>query len=296
MVMSKNNVGFDHLDRAGRLTAKAAYSPKAMTYAVLSLLCLAAWLVQFLMTQSVAEAVSMPGSAYFREFAGIDMPPLIERLLALCLTPANQPGETLLEFLTLTLMWFLMALAMMLPSAAPLIRTYCDIAETAKSSAKAVVHPLWLVAGYLLVWLVAAIIFAAAGWLAAKFGGAGTSLAPVPATASAAVLALAGLYQFSSLKEACLTKCRNPFTTLFANWSAERPAIIHLGIRQGLWCLGCCWALMLVMLAVGIMNIFWMLLLCIYTIIEKTGNRKILPRVAGILLLVWALAVLLFSI
>ena len=101
-----------------------------------------------------------------------------------------------------------------------------------------------------------------------------------------------GAYQFSGLKEACLKKCRNPFTTLFANWSVKPSRIFALGLRQGAWCLGCCWALMLVMFAVGLMNVFWMALLAMFTVVVKQVTSRLPTYLAGGLFLVWALALM----
>ncbi len=120
-------------------------------------------------------------------------------------------------------------------------------------------------------------------------------LDPAVGIAGALALLIAGLYQFSGLKEACLTKCRNPFSILFANWSAKPMRIFRLGLEQGVWCLGCCWALMLVMFAVGAMNVFWMALIGLFTLIEKQTAGRIPTRVAGAILLVWAIALLLVS-
>ncbi len=104
-----------------------------------------------------------------------------------------------------------------------------------------------------------------------------------------------GAYQFSHLKQACLEKCRNPFATLFARWTTSRQGIFRLGVQQGVWCLGCCWALMLVMFAVGMMNMFWMALIGLFTLIEKQTAGRLPTRVAGAILLVWAVALLVVS-
>ena len=113
--------------------------------------------------------------------------------------------------------------------------------------------------------------------------------------AGAVALALAGLYQFSGLKEACLKKCRRPFTILFSRWSTRTPAVYRLGVEQGVWCIGCCWALMLVMFAVGLMNLFWMALIAVFALVEKQGRGHAASRIAGVILLVWSLALLVLS-
>ncbi|RUW96244.1 DUF2182 domain-containing protein, partial [Mesorhizobium sp. M8A.F.Ca.ET.023.01.1.1] len=107
---------------------------------------------------------------------------------------------------------------------------------------------------------------------------------------------VAGLYQFSGLKEACRKKCRNPFSILFSNWSTSAARVFRLGVAQGIWCLGCCWALMLVMFAVGVMNVFWMALIGVFTLIEKQTAGSLPTRLAGAILLVWAAALLVVSL
>jgi predicted metal-binding membrane protein len=120
-------------------------------------------------------------------------------------------------------------------------------------------------------------------------------LDPAVGIAGSLALLVAGLYQFSGLKKACLDKCKNPFSILFANWSARPLRIFRLGMEQGIWCLGCCWALMLVMFAVGVMNIFWMALIGLFTLIEKQASNRLPTRLAGAILLVWAAALLVVS-
>ena len=293
--MENSRLDFHHLDRIGKLTVRAVLSPRIITYGATTLLIAGAWFILIAMAAIASPEQTGPGSIVLRWIPDIGAPPLLDELLALCLQPASYDASSFTAVGALALMWFLMSLAMMLPAAAPLIRTYCEIADTAGASAKPVVHPLWLVAGYLIVWFVAAVCFAAVGLAAGALSGTGRGISPVAGPVAAVALLLAGLYQFSGLKEACLEKCRNPFSTLFGNWSDKTGDILMLGIRQGLWCLGCCWALMLVMFAVGIMNIFWMALLALFTAVEKTGRHGALSHIAGSILLVWAFAVLLIS-
>ena len=189
-----------------------------------------------------------------------------------------------------------MAIAVMLPSAAPMIRTYCEIADTARIKGEPVVHPLVLVAGYLGVWLAASAMFAVLTLVSHAFASPSELLDPAIGVAGALALLIAGLYQFSSIKEACLKKCKNPFSILFSNWSARPVRIFRLGVAQGIWCLGCCWALMLVMFAVGVMNVFWMALIGLFTLIEKQTASRVPTRLAGAILLVWAAALLVVSL
>ncbi len=289
---------FSHLDRAGRATASLARNPRLAVTLSVGVSVLLAWLVLAAMAIRGAEsrlAGGAPGDALLRNLPRLPLPDFLDRLFNLCLAPAPLAGSMGMQALALILMWFLMAVAAMLPSAAPMIRTYCEIADTARIKGEPVVHPLVLVAGYLSTWLVASALFAALTLAIYPFAAQGQMLDPVVGLAGAAALLVAGLYQFSGLKQACLKKCRNPFSVLFANWSTRPQRIFRLGMEQGIWCLGCCWALMLVMFAVGAMNIFWMALIGLFTLIEKQTQGRMASRLAGAILLVWAAALLLGS-
>lgn len=162
--------------------------------------------------------------------------------------------------------WTIMMVAMMLPSAAPLVLLYARGA-----SARGTID---LVAGYLLVW-------AAAG-LPAYIGGRFMPMAWSPL-----VLAVAGIYQFTPVKQSCLTKCRAPVDFLMHHW--DRSAF-RLGLEHGLWCLGCCWTLMAVLVLVGMMGMSWVVGLTIVVAMEKLTKRGILiSRLTGATLLVLAI-------
>jgi predicted metal-binding membrane protein len=284
---------FDRLDASGRAIARIAVRPAFPVGVVVGLAVVLAWAVLVAMAGMSAEIAPGevgPGAELLRHLPRLPVPAFVERFFQLCLSPAG--AGTTEYLLALVAMWFLMAVAMMLPSAAPMIRTYCEIADTAAARSEPVVHPLVLVAGYLATWLLASLAFAA---LAFAIGGMAGSGGPLPLAAGGLALALAGAYQFSGLKEACLEKCRNPFAILFSRWSTAPSSVFRLGVEQGLWCLGCCWALMLVMFAVGLSNLFWMALLGLLAFVEKLAGTSVLTRATGVILLVWAGALLVVS-
>ncbi|TPI63120.1 DUF2182 domain-containing protein [Mesorhizobium sp. B3-1-7] len=295
--MSGEQHDFSHLDRAGRATAGVARSPRRAVMLTIGMGVALAWLLLGAMAIRGAESspAGVPGDMLLKNLPTLPLPSILDRFFALCLAPAPLAGPAGLQASALVLMWFLMAVATMLPSAAPLIRTYCEIADTARIKGEPAVHPLVLVAGYLTTWLGASVGFTLLTLAIYAFAGSGRMLDPAIGIAGAAALLVAGLYQFSGLKQACLEKCRNPFSILFANWSAKPARIFRLGLEQGAWCLGCCWALMLVMFAVGAMNVFWMALIGLFTLIEKQITGRVVSRVAGAILLVWAAALLLVS-
>jgi predicted metal-binding membrane protein len=182
-------------------------------------------------------------------------------------------------------MWTAMVLAMMLPSAAPMLLTYAEIADTAARKGEHVVSPLVLAAGYTTAWLVFAAIATLGQLLLAHAVPLGNHSGAVSGLLSGATFIVTGLYQFSTLKHACLTQCRQPFPFFFTNWTTAPRGVFRLGLKQGLYCVGCCWAMMLLMLAVGVMNVLWMAGLGIVMTLEKMGSGERLSRVVGAALL-----------
>jgi predicted metal-binding membrane protein len=179
-------------------------------------------------------------------------------------------------------MWCAMALAMMLPTAAPMILTYAEIAETAARKGEPVASPLILTAGYVAVWLATAAVLAALQLILARLSLLDPAMRSASPLFSGAVFIAAGAYQFSALKHACVTQCQHPLPFFFANWTAEPRGVLRLGLRQGLYCLGCCWAMMLLMFAVGVMNVVWMAALGAVMTVEKIGTTTRFSRALGV--------------
>jgi predicted metal-binding membrane protein len=203
-------------------------------------------------------------------------------LFATLCRPSPGGAPSAIGVVTVASMWAAMTLAMMLPSAAPMILTYAEIADTAARKSEPVVSPFALAAGYCAVWLG----FAALATLA-QLGLTRVSLLDAGLTSasgllSGAILIGAGFYQFSGLKHACLRQCRSPFPFFFTNWATTPRGVFRLGLKQGLFCVGCCWAMMLVMFTVGIMNVVWMAALGIVMTIEKIGSGKRFSHAIGV--------------
>jgi len=175
--------------------------------------------------------------------------------------------------------WTLMTIAMMLPTSSPMILLFQRMVS-ARPGANGLVA--LLIVGYLWVW----IAFGAVVYLlsrAVQSVVAGVPWAVEHAWVGGAVILLgAGLFQFSSLKYACLDKCRSPMSFLVERWRGARPAkeALRLGIDHGIYCVGCCWSLMLVMMAVGTSSLAWMLGLALVMAVEKNfswGRRLSAP-------------------
>ncbi len=191
---------------------------------------------------------------------------------------------------TAFLMWSLMALAMMAPTAFPAFRTYQDLTHTSAANALSLAA---LIAGYLAVWVgfsssaaVLQVELAARGIVEAD--GHSTSIA-----LNGALLLVAGLYQFSPLKEACLSACQSPMTFFLGHWRPGVSGAFRLGLGLGAVCLGCCWALMLLAFVAGTMNLVFMGLAMVLMTLEKLPQigTKLSAPLGGFLLLAGATAI-----
>jgi predicted metal-binding membrane protein len=202
-------------------------------------------------------------------------------------------GSSLWLGLALSLLaWQAMTAAMMLPSSLPLIRLF---AQTSASQPRPHAAMGGFIGGYALVWTgFGAIAFLADALLHAMI--AAGPLRGQEWLIGGVVLALAGAFQFTSLKDACLRQCRHPGAFLLRHYARGARGGFRLGARHGAFCVGCCWALMLVMFAVGVANIIWMALLTALMVHEKTrplGARAV--PVSGVALLGAASITLLYS-
>jgi predicted metal-binding membrane protein len=180
--------------------------------------------------------------------------------------------------------WTLMMAAMMLPSVAPTASLY---ARTFRENRT--VRTAGLVAGYLAVWAVAGIPAYGLAWLAGWLTGKHPSAAHIMAVA---VFAVCGIYQLSSLKDRCLAHCRSPLGLLLHYGSYRgRSRDLRVGVHHGAFCLGCCWALMVILIAVGVMNVVAMIGLAALVLVEKAWRRgPAAGRVAGAAVLALAVA------
>lgn len=195
------------------------------------------------------------------------------------------PGGALHELPFFVAGWVLMLVAMMLPSELTYIGAFCSmLAARNRDGVVPARTVLCFVGGYGIAWLAYGVILGLTASLSGAairhvgFGAiAGSSAGPALA---GAVLVVAGAYQVSPLKQACLTHCRSPLAFFARHWQAGRAGAVAMGIRHGLVCVGCCWALMAVMFVVGTMNLTWMALLTLLMFAEKVlpqGQRLVLP-------------------
>ena len=174
-------------------------------------------------------------------------------------------------FAALTAMWVGMMAMMMLPTAWPWLRAFQRLAAPPRGTARAV-STLSFAAGYLTAWTFYAIAAAALQLLLSRSGSLSHDAALGPVS-SATILIVAGAFQFSAWKAACLRHCRNPLTFLLARWRNGPASGYGLGLSHGWYCVGCCWALMATGFAVGLTNVAWMLALAMIVFAEQVTPR-----------------------
>ncbi len=249
-------------------------------------------LVPLLLRQRVlllgALAVVVALSWAYLVWMAADMAVASGARLAHCAAMPGMTSSTAAYGFWLFVMWAVMAVAMMLPTALPLVLLFGQFWRGRHPGAAFGTPTALLVLGYLTAWFAFGAVAAAL-----QFGLEHASVVtPVmgklrSATAGGATLVGAGLFQLTPLKTACLTKCRSPLMFLMTRWRDGRRGAFVMGLDHGFYCLGCCWALMLVMFVAGVMNLAWMAALTVVMTLEKVVSRgDLLARGAGVALVV----------
>jgi predicted metal-binding membrane protein len=168
-------------------------------------------------------------------------------------------------------MWTVMMVGMMVPSASPMVLIYARVARQARARGKPFAATAWFAGGYLFAWTAFALVATTVQWALER----ALLLTPMMASASnvfgGALLVAAGLYQWTPLKYACLSQCQSPliFIQRHGGFRREPRASFRLGAEHGLYCIGCCWALMALLFVGGVMNVLWIAGIAILVLIEK---------------------------
>jgi predicted metal-binding membrane protein len=169
----------------------------------------------------------------------------------------------------LTVMWFGMMTAMMAPTVWPWVQSFHRF--SGRESRKGFRPTAEFVAGYLIAWLVYAIGAACLQLVLQRAGLLRHPTASMTSRLGAAVFVFAGLYQFAPIKRACLTHCRTPLGYFLRRWHDGPASGFRMGVSHGLFCVGCCWALMATSFAVGVMNVWWMAALAALAVTEQVA-------------------------
>jgi predicted metal-binding membrane protein len=213
--------------------------------------------------------------------------------------PASAPWQPI-EFTFMFVMWVVMMIGMMTPSAAPMVLLYARVGRQAAAQGKPFANSSWFFGGYLLAWVTFALVATLMQWVVQR----ASLLTPMMESASAifggSLLITAGLYQWTPLKQACLRQCQAPLQFIQRHGGFRRDAIgsVGLGIRHGAYCVGCCWALMALLFVGGVMNLLWIAALTIFVLLEKVVPAgRAIAQVSGTAMVAagaWLLATALF--
>lgn len=193
------------------------------------------------------------------------------------------------DFGLMFLMWAVMMVAMMVPTAAPMILLFATINRRRREQVQPYVPTGVFLAGYVIVWSGFAALATVANWglhvnsLLSSMMGTSSS-----AYLGGALLLTAGIFQWSPLKYVCLSHCRSPLGFLMAEWRDGAGGALRMGLKHGGYCLGCCWVLMGVLFVLGVMNLLWIAALAAFVLMERVIPRgHLVSRVTGLLLAGW---------
>lgn len=189
--------------------------------------------------------------------------------------------------LLLFVMWAVMMVAMMMPSAAPMVLTFLEVNHRRKPTAQPLVPAGIFVGGYLAVWTAYSAAATLAQWGLHKAALLSPAMAATSPVLNGGLLFAAGVFQWTSLKSACLTSCRSPLTFLMSEWREGPAGAFVMGLRHGSYCVGCCWMLMALLFVAGVMNLFWVLAIALFVTAEKVLVRgELFGRLAGAVLVI----------
>jgi predicted metal-binding membrane protein len=233
------------------LTEAPAHRDRIAVVALALLVAGAAWLF----TVEQARQMNAMDAAMWRDMA----------MSMNGMAPSWTPIDALLVFV----MWSAMMAAMMVPGASPMIAAFATINRRRRERRALYVPTAVFLAGYLAVWAGFSALATLAQYLLQKAGLVSTMMQSASYGFSAALFLAAGLYQFSPLKQRCLNLCRSPDGFILSEWRDGAVGAVIMGVRHGLFCLGCCAALMLLLFAVAVMDLRWVAALTILVTAEK---------------------------
>jgi predicted metal-binding membrane protein len=256
------------LARDRRLTAIALAALVALAWSYLLVLS------RRMGDASMATMASMPGMPGMAGMPGMSSDAAAESPASVALT---------------ILMWWTMMIGMMVPSAAPMILLFGNVQRRQLAAESPTLRVALFTAGYLVVWGVFSVLAAGAQLALARF----TLLVPDNLILStwhgALLVALAGVYQLTPLKNVCLRRCRSPAEFLSSHWRPGNAGAFRLGLDHGRYCVGCCWMLMGLLFVVGVMNLLWVAAIAAFVLIEKlVPHGETTAEAGGVALLLLA--------
>ncbi|MDH3594647.1 MAG: DUF2182 domain-containing protein [Rhodospirillales bacterium] len=208
--------------------------------------------------------------------------------MAETMTGTRVTAATVVDFLLMFVMWVVMMIGMMLPSASPMILMFARINRNHRNKGEPFVPTGTFVAGYIVVWSGFSFAATALQWGLQEVGLLSPLMASTNAVFGGLVLAASGVYQWTPLKHACLRHCQTPLGFLMTRWRDGAGGAFHMGLSHGAYCVGCCWVLMALLFVGGVMNLLWVAALAAFVFVEKIAPPGCwLPRIAGATLIAW---------
>jgi len=198
---------------------------------------------------------------------------------------AHTPWQAM-EFAFVFVMWTVMMVGMMTPSAVPMILMYARVGRQTEGAPFA--STVWFAVGYLLVWVASALLATLIQWALERTALLDSWMETTSNVLGGLVFVAAGTYQWTRVKDLCLAQCQKPFEFVMRHGGFRRdaPGSVMLGLRHGAYCVGCCWTLMALLFVGGVMNLLWIVLLALLILLEKiTPSGRLIAQLAGIILI-----------
>ncbi len=258
---------------------------RRVVIAALSIVIALSWgymLVGAGMGMSAVEMTRMSQQGISERMAGMTM-----------MTPASwTPGYAVLMFV----MWWIMMVAMMLPSATPTVLLFAAINRKQRDIGNPYVATSVFALGYLAAWGGFSLVAVMLQWAFERTHLLSSTLAGANVILAGLLLLAAGVYQLTPLKRACLRRCRSPLAFLVTHWRRGPRGALRVGLEHGAYCVGCCWSLMGLLFFGGVMNLYWIVGLALFVFVEKifpAGHW--LGQITGVVLSVWGVVTLAFA-
>jgi len=244
---------------------------RLLTAASLAVLVVLAWSYLGAMAARMERGdLRLVGMADMSAMRGMVMPP--------------QPW-TAATFVLMTLMWWVMMIGMMVPSAAPMVLLFGELQRRRLPDERPALRVALFVAGYLAIWAVFSGFATSAQWALTSTGHLSSMEFQATRRFGAVLVALAGLYQLAPLQNVCLRHCRSPAEFISSHWRGGSAGAWRMGVEHGAFCVGCCWLLMALLFFAGVMNLLWIAALGAFVLLEKLMPRgEWLARASGVLL------------
>ncbi|MBI4558522.1 MAG: DUF2182 domain-containing protein [Candidatus Hydrogenedentes bacterium] len=209
--------------------------------------------------------------------------------------PCNLPW-TRSDALMMFLMWTVMMIGMMIPTASPMVLVFAAHSRRQREQQQPYVPAGVFLSGYLLVWTGFSLIATVLQWALHQAALLSMMLESTSPVLGATILIAAGVFQLTPLKHACLRHCRSPLAFFMGRWRPGAVGAVRMGLEHGLYCLGCCWILMALLFVGGVMNLLWIATITVFVLIEKAApGGTIVGRVCGVCLILAGMAVIGFN-